>query len=165
MVTKLYPFVLNVVLFIIITGPVHAQSKAFNQEKAVLKVVQKLFDAMAEADSSKAASVFAEGGHTFRISESNDISVSENSAFVHAIANFDQKVVERMWDTEILVDDNIAMAWTPYDLHVDGTFSHCGTNLISLVRTDDGWKISDITYNVRREECEESPLGPLTDNQ
>lgn len=53
----------------------------------------------------------------------------------------------------------------PYDLHVDGNFSHCGTNLISLVKADDGWKITDITYNVRREECEDSPLGPLTDNQ
>lgn len=113
MATKLYPFVLTILLFVITAGPVHAQSQASNQEKAVLKVVQTLFDAMAEADSAKAASVFAEGGHTFRVSESNDISVSENSAFVRAIANFDQKVVERMWDTEILVDGNIAMAWTP----------------------------------------------------
>lgn len=66
-----------------------------------------------------------------------------------------------MWDAQVLLDENIAMAWTYYDLHVDGQFSHCGINLVSLIKTDDGWKISDITYNVKREQCEESPLGPL----
>ncbi len=164
MATKLYQLVIIVLLFMT-ASPVDGQAQASDQEEAVLNVVQTLFDAMAEADSSKAASVFVKGGHTFRVSENDDISVSENSAFVRAISNFDQKIVERMWDTEVLVDDNIAVAWTPYDLHVDGDFSHCGTNLISLIKTNEGWKISDITYNVRREGCEESPLGPLTDNQ
>jgi hypothetical protein len=160
MTVKLYPLVLIVFLLIAVAVPEDGKAQASNQEEAVLNVVQTLFDAMAEADSAKAASVFAEGGHTFRVSEDNDISVSKNSTFVRAIGNFDQKVVERMWNTKVLIDDNIAMAWTPYDLHVDGTFSHCGTNLISLVKTEEGWRISDITYNVRREECEESPLGP-----
>lgn len=138
---------------------VHAQND--KEEKAVLGVVQTLFDAMAEADSAKAASAFVEGGHIYRVDAEDNTSLSSTSGFVAGIANFEQKIVERMWDPEVLVDDNIAMAWTPYDLHVDGNFSHCGTNLISLIKTGDGWKITDITYNVRQEECKESPLGPV----
>lgn len=159
MTAKFYPRALIILLLTATAIPVHGQET--DPEEAVLDVVQKLFDAMAEADSAKAASVFAEGGHTFRVDKNNDILLSENRAFVQAIGNFDQKVVEHMWNTKVLVDGNIAMAWTPYDLHVDGTFSHCGTNLISLIKTDEGWKISDITYNVKQEECGESPLGPL----
>ncbi|GAA5523245.1 nuclear transport factor 2 family protein [Aliifodinibius salicampi] len=131
------------------------------EEKAVLETVQKLFDAMAEADSAKAASVFMDGGHTFRINEAGIVNLGENSSFVESIGNFEQTIVERMWNTKVLVDDNVAMAWTPYDLHVDGTFSHCGTNLISLIKTEANWKIADITYNVKQNACEESPLGPL----
>lgn len=132
-----------------------------NEKNAVLETVQRVFDAMAEADSAKAASVFVDGGHTFRVDEEGNLALSENSSFTQSIGNFEQEVIERMWDAKVLIDDNIAMAWTPYDLHVDGQFSHCGTNLISLIKTGDGWKITDITYNVKKEQCEESPLGPL----
>ncbi|MCW9708458.1 nuclear transport factor 2 family protein [Fodinibius salsisoli] len=163
MTAKFYPTAFIILLLTAVAIPVHGQET--NPEEAVLNVVQTLFDAMDGADSAKAASVFAHGGHTFRVSESGDISLSDNEAFVQAIGNFKQEVVERMWDTEVLVDQNIAMAWMSYDLHANGKFSHCGTNLVSLIKTAEGWKISDITYNVKREECEESPLGPLTDNQ
>lgn len=154
----LWNLALAVLLLFMIAATVTAQNT--NEKEAVLEAVQTVFDAMAEADSAKAASVFIDGGHTFRIDEEGHISLSENSAFAQSIGNFKQEVVERIWDAQVLVDENIAMAWTPYDLHVDGQFSHCGTNLISLIKTDDEWKISDITYNVKREQCEESPLGP-----
>lgn len=124
-----------------------------DEREAVLQTVQTLFDAMAEADFSKVSSVFAEGGHTFRVDEADSVSLGENADFVASIGNFEQEIVERMWDAEVFVDDNIAMAWTPYDLHVDGEFSHCGTNLISLIKTGDGWKITDITYNARENNC------------
>lgn len=151
--------VLSILLLVMIITAAKAQDK--NEKEAVLETVQTLFDAMAEADSAKAASVFVEDGHTFRVDEEGNIALSENSSFTKSIGNFEQEVVERMWDARVLVDESIAMAWTPYDLHVDGQFSHCGTNLISLIKAEDGWKISDITYNVKRAQCEESPLGPL----
>lgn len=150
------------VLVFLLTGLItlsYGQEK--DEDKAVLETVQKLFDAMAEADSAKAASLFIDGGHTFRVNESGVVNLGENSSFMESIENFEQVIVERMWNTKVLIDDNIAMVWTPYDLHIDGTFSHCGTNLISLIRNERDWKIADITYNVKRSTCEESPLGPL----
>lgn len=130
-----------------------------NEQEAVLQTVQTLFDAMAEGDSSKAASVFVEGGHTFRVGANGSASLSENADFAETIGNFEQKIVERMWDPQVLVDGNIAMAWTPYELQVNGEFSHCGTNLISLVKNDNDWKITDITYNVRENNCPDGQPG------
>lgn len=136
-----------------------------NQQEEVLKVVHSLFDAMASADSAAADKLFIDGGHGFRVQttddQSTDVSLSNHSDFINSIGGWQQKIVERIWDPKIMIDDNIAMAWTPYDLHVNGEFSHCGINLFSLIRTQNGWKIADITYNVRRESCKESPLGPL----
>jgi len=147
----------SLLIFVAVEALIAQQS----EKEAVLYTVQTLFDAMAEADSAKASAVFLEGGHIFRVDTEGNIGLSTNRAFVKSIGNFEQEVVERMWDTEVLVDDNIAMAWTPYDLHVDGKFSHCGVNLVSLIKTGRGWKITDIMYNVKQENCEESPLGPL----
>lgn len=146
--TLLFAVIFGSGLFIACTN----QNESDEQE-AVLQTVQTLFDAMAEADSTKAASVFVEDGHTFRLDEADSISLSENADFATSIGNFEQEIVERMWDPQVLVDDNIAMAWTPYDLHVNGEFSHCGTNLISLAKTEDGWKITDVTYNAREDNC------------
>jgi hypothetical protein len=57
----------------------------------------------------------------------------------------------------------MAAVWTPYDLYVDGEFSHCGIDNFNLLKTDEGWKITGIVFSMEPENCSESPLGPLRD--
>jgi hypothetical protein len=42
---------------------------------------------------------------------------------------------------------------------VDGKFSHCGVDAITLVRTDAGWRIASFVYTVEETGCAPSPLG------
>jgi hypothetical protein len=70
-------------------------------------------------------------------------------------------MTERMWGEIVLEHGPIAFVWTPYDFHVNGELSHCGINAVSLIRTDDGWKSADWVWTVERDNCEESPLGPV----
>jgi hypothetical protein len=49
----------------------------------------------------------------------------------------------------------------PYDFHIDGKFSHCGTDVFTLVRAKGEWRIVSIVYTVQRTGCAPSPLGPI----
>ncbi len=72
-----------------------------------------------------------------------------------AIANrpAEQKWDERLLDYKVSIDGNLAHVWTPYEFWVNGNFSHCGANAFTLVKTDDGWKITHLIDSRRRSTC------------
>jgi len=69
-----------------------------------------------------------------------------------------KRLLERIWDVEVLQEDRLATVWTPYDFFVNGEFDHCGTNSFSLIREDDGWRIAGVVYSSLTENCPPSPL-------
>jgi hypothetical protein len=70
-------------------------------------------------------------------------------------------VVERGFEPQVMVSDLIAMVWLPYDLYVDGAWSHCGVDVFTLFRTPDGWRIATITYSFEQPPaCRRHPDGP-----
>jgi len=71
-------------------------------------------------------------------------------------------LLERMWDPIAMVHGPLAMVWRPYDFWVAGEWSHCGIDSLTLVGTDDGWKVSSISYTSEISDCLESPLPPPT---
>ncbi|KAE9374628.1 hypothetical protein N431DRAFT_438066 [Stipitochalara longipes BDJ] len=59
--------------------------------------------------------------------------------------------------SEVRVDHDLAVVWTPYEVRKDGNLSHVGTNVFSLVKEADGesrWLICWVsdTWRVPREE-------------
>jgi len=73
----------------------------------------------------------------------------------------DVDLVERGWDPTVLVSGTIAVVWYPYDIYVDGEWSHCGIDVFNMIRTDDGWRIAVLQYNVQQPpECQKHPGGP-----
>jgi hypothetical protein len=64
---------------------------------------------------------------------------------------------ERITDVVIQVDGDMASAWTPYAFYLDGALRHCGVNSIELLRTADGWRITQLSDTRRTEGCREIP--------
>ncbi|KAJ7159613.1 hypothetical protein C8R46DRAFT_1194902 [Mycena filopes] len=51
----------------------------------------------------------------------------------------------------VLIDRDIAAAWTPYEFYVDGRLDHVGTDIWSFVKQGDGrWVISGLADNSRK---------------
>ena len=70
-------------------------------------------------------------------------------------------LVERGWDPTVLVSGTIGIVWYPYDIYVDGAWSHCGIDIFNMIRTDEGWRIAVLQYNVQQPPaCEPHPDGP-----
>jgi hypothetical protein len=71
------------------------------------------------------------------------------------------RLLERGFNGTAMVDGPIAMVWLPYDFYVNGTWSHCGVDIFTMVKSDAGWKIATLTYNVLQPPaCAPHPDGP-----
>jgi len=133
---------------------------------AVVDMVQAFFDAMTDRDVDAMRSMLTLDGIFYGYREGPDgveIARPTHQSFIEGIAEGNRKLIERFWDPQVLLHGRMAAVWTPYDLYVDGEFSHCGIDNFNLLKTDEGWKITGIVYSMEPDNCTESPLGPLQD--
>jgi len=84
------------------------------------------------------------------------VRVTPADGFVAAVGRpHDAVWDERIWDTEVKIDGNLASVWTRYAFYLGDRFSHCGVDAFHLVKRADGWKIVDLADTRRREGCEQ----------
>ena len=57
---------------------------------------------------------------------------------------------EQMYNAKVMVDGELAMAWTPYVFFVGERLNHTGTNVLTLWKRDGKWIVSGIA-DVARE--------------
>ena len=132
----------------------------------LVALVQSFFDAMTDRDAAHMTSLLTTDGIFYGYRDDADgLSIVQltHQSYVENLAAGEQRLVERFWEPEILLHDRMAVVWTPYDLYIDGVFSHCGIDNFNFLKTDDGWKITGIVFSIERDGCPPSPLGPLQD--
>ena len=145
------------------TSPVVAQEPDPGPEKEVVAVAQIFLSALSAADTATLAGLLAPEAMIYSVREGSDgpaLGVVTRTAFLESLGGEDQNFLERMWNPTVQVQDLVAMVWTPYDFHLNGEFSHCGIDVFTMLKGGEGWQIASITYNVVREGCPPSPLGP-----
>ena len=132
------------------------------EEAAVLATVQKFFDSLAARDPALAREILVPEGRYFSVREDSGrvvIGGRTHREHIESLPRDQGRLLERMWEPKVLIAGRIAVAWTPYDFHRNGAFSHCGVDAFSLIKTDGGWKIAGVVYSVERTGCQ-SPLPP-----
>ncbi|EAQ27977.1 hypothetical protein NAP1_10298 [Erythrobacter sp. NAP1] len=76
---------------------------------------------------------------------------------VATIAASQNDLAEPIWNLRSVEDGPVATVLADYEFLVDGERSHCGTNILNLVRVEGVWKIAGIAYSHREEGCEGAP--------
>ena len=148
-------------------GPEPAESAEASPVEAqeVLDVVQRLFDAIGDADPDVVRRVVLPDAHIVSVDateEGVEMTTRTGEEFAESLVGVQAHFLERMWSAEVRIDGPMAMVWTPYDFHVDREFSHCGVDVFDLVRTGGGWRIVSVTYTrYPPGRCGESPLGAV----
>jgi hypothetical protein len=145
-------------LFVVLLLPTPAEAQT--EKDAVLATVQQFFDGMASRDTVALKAVLTEGGQFTVVvprGDSTMVQVVSYARFISDMGSVKQALLERIWNSRVMIDGPLAAVWTPYDFHVDGKLSHCGTDLFTLVRERGGWKISGASYTVTQN-CKPSPL-------
>ena len=117
----------------------------------------QLFEGMRSADSTTVKATMAPEARLLTVvTRDSQTQVKETpiSEFIRAVGSPRTEVWdEQVQSYDILVDQDLATAWTPYKFYRGNTFSHCGVNAFQLYRTDHGWKIIQITDTRRKENC------------
>lgn len=131
-------------------------SMAQNQETAIKETVGTFFKAMYARDSTLMKSTMHPSAtlHSVNISLGKDSKLDQTpmSAFYKAIANIkpEMKIEERLLDHKIMIDEDLATAWTPYEFYVNDKLSHKGTNVFTLVKLKGTWLITAIIDTRKR---------------
>ncbi|MEJ2541894.1 MAG: nuclear transport factor 2 family protein [Gemmatimonadota bacterium] len=129
-----------------------------DDEAAVLQVVTTLFDGMREKDESRLRSVFHPDARLHSAGQDEDGNPATRSTpiegFIRNVVASEAFLDEVTFDERVEVSGNLAMAWTPYNLFVDGDFRHCGVDLFVMTRGSDGWKILQLADTRTQDGCD-----------
>jgi hypothetical protein len=132
-------------------------------QQQVLEVVQKFFDTLKTKDVEAMKALVLPGTPitTLRPTPEGPAvrrRVVEDDA--KSLPTTSEKWLERMWNPTVLIQGRIATVWTPYDFHRNGTFSHSGIDVFTLVFTEGRWRIASMAYTVEPDLPSAHPAGP-----
>ena len=143
-------------------GPVPSGPPAPDRDQ-VLKIVQGFFDAMGKSEA-EALRILAVPGSQITVAPrpGTDAPVRRRmiEADIDSLKANKNQLFERMWNPTVLIEGRIAVVWTPYNFHRNGKFTHNGTDVFTLMKLTDGWKIVSIAYTVEPEAPTRHPAGP-----
>ncbi len=140
-----------------------AQDTQTAEQRAVVETAERLLGALSRRDTAVVRAIMAPGSTLFSVLSGSSVASlrsQTDSAFVASLAAGSDRLLERMWTPTVLVRGQIASVWTPYDFHINGTFSHCGVDHFSLIQLQGTWRVVSLSYSVERTGCSPSPLGP-----
>lgn len=146
--------------FLVLPNLLSAQAEA---EREVLAVIDRFFAAMTVRDTAAMAQTVLREGSLFAtdFQGAKPARTLSFDAYMIHLAQGKERYVERYWNEKVSVHGTLASVEMRYDFHVDGAFSHCGTDLFTLVHGPDGWRIASVAYDRQKEGCPPSPLGPM----
>jgi hypothetical protein len=121
------------------------------EERAVLKVAENFLAGIGTRDKTLMLDqILPAGGATLL---RNGVPIFTNLSGVVDRIPFDgpQKMEEHISGRPIVhMDNDIAMAWTPYKFLIDDVIDHVGTNIWSFAKQDGRWFISGVADNSRK---------------
>ena len=152
-------------LLICSLGAGYGTAQGNNDRDAILRVADAFFTALADRDRAALEAIMVPG--SLNISTSRDanggrsFNTADYEQLITSLSRPGAARVERYWDATVLIREDIAVFWAPYDFHVDGEFTHCGIDSFQLIKQEGRWLLSNLSWTRETVGCPESPLGPL----
>lgn len=142
--------------FLIFHFSSYAQKDYEQDEKMIKEKVDQFFMALEKQDTVLLKKLWFQEGQVWAIDNTTQPRTYSMRFFKEDLKRFDPKIVlqERALSYEIKVHNGMAMAWIPYNFHVNDTFSHCGVDIFSLLKTEGDWKFISASYTVEKEGCD-----------
>jgi hypothetical protein len=134
-------------------------AQSASEKNEVLRVVQQFFDALEKQDTLAWNGLFIKDARNYYIGVRNDSVRSGTQDPFHFKFRPDEIIRERMRKSGVTVQvhGRIAMVWAPYDLWVNNTYSHCGVDVFTLLKSPSGWKIATAAFTIEKEGCGNVP--------
>jgi hypothetical protein len=150
-------FLLSAVLVLppLATAPaLHAQA----EERAVMTVVQQLFDGMRARDTARMRATLHPDARLVSAGVKDSVPTVTVVAVTDWLAGIPKArpgmlLDERIHNPVVKVDGGLASVWAEYTFYLGDQVNHCGVDTFHLVKTAGGWRIIDLADTRRREGC------------
>ena len=135
------------------TSPSPRSDRGAASRRSVLAAVQATMDGLAAHDSVALAEVVLPAAVVQRwqpdsVGAWQPVTLT-GAEFASRLGQPGPAFLERTWRETAWIDGDVASVTAPYDFWVDGTCSHCGVDVLTLVRDSDGtWRVATISYTV-----------------
>jgi hypothetical protein len=150
-------------LVALLSSPVRGQTVS-PDAKAAIVVADSALAAISRGDFIGLTDLMVDEGVAFSVRE-RDGQVRYNSLTraQERARRADAAVNERGFRPVVHVSGRMAVVWMPYDLYLNGQWSHCGVDAFTMLRLDVGWRIAAMAWSVEQPPaCERHPAGPPT---
>ncbi len=156
---NIFSFLLIATIVAAMPGAVRAQST--EDEKAVIAIADSALAAISRGDAAAFTDLMIPEAMLYPTSTRGGVTIYRaRTREAQRAANF-SGVVERGFAPMARVSGGVAMVWMPYDLYVNGNWSHCGADVFTLVKGAGIWRIASMAWSAEQPPvCERHPAGP-----
>jgi Putative lumazine-binding len=134
----------------------YAQVNNETEKKAVQETVNHFFEAMEKKDTVLYKTTVFTNGQLWamrKLQDSTRYSMRYFSDDIKRLVSMKEVIEEKALSYQVNIHNGIAVAWVPYTLSMSGKFSHCGVDVFTLIKTNDGWKIVNASYTIEPDGC------------
>ena len=130
--------------------------------RAALAVTVAALEAITRKDFVALTDLMLDEGVTFsaRI-RSGEVRYSSSTRLQQRAGTLTGTISERGFNAVAAVSGPLATVWVPYDLYLNGTWSHCGVDAFTLLKVAGRWRIATFVWSVEQPPaCLKHPDGP-----
>lgn len=130
-----------------------------SDQKEVMGVIERVFEAMRTSDSTMLKSSFTADASTYTLFNDSDgkaqIKKGSLQRFIDAVGQPKEDIWnEPIWNEKVEIDGPLAAVWVEYAFYLNNQFLHCGVDAFQLVKTENGWKIFHLADTRRKNNCQ-----------
>ena len=146
-------------IFVLLFCLAGIEIQAQTAEDSIKVVVNKMFEAMKNADAAALKSCFADSAILQTVNNRQGKTTISTDA-LNEFADFVSKqkkgdADERIEFGTIKSDGQLAIVWAPYKFYFKDKFSHCGTDSFQLIRVNGEWKIQYLIDTRKKQGCDQ----------
>jgi hypothetical protein len=155
------PRILSLLLFLACgTRSIQGQTTT-SDSLAVIAVADSVLAALSSGDNAMLARLTIDSAVVGGVGVRNGVERLSLRTWGLYINRAGSTFTERGFDATARVQDRVAVVWMPYDLYVGTTWSHCGVDIFSLMKSEGRWRVAAVIYSVEQPPaCMMHPAGP-----
>ena len=130
------------------------------EQQKIYQTMKRFFGYMETQNIEESRKLLVKGGTL--VITAVDGQIAGTSTFENYLKSLkDPKNIlkERVWNPTIVIDKNIATYISRYDFHINGKFSHCGSDIFNLVKNKGQWKIAGSLFSTQQKQCPKNPFN------
>lgn len=149
-----------VIATLVATSPGAVRAQSPEAEKAVIAIADSALAAITRGDAVALTNLMIPEAVLYPTSTREGVTTYRVRTREAQRAAVIRGVVERGFLPRAMVSGGVAMVWMPYDLYVNGAWSHCGADVFTLVKSGAAWRIASMAWSAEQPPvCEKHPAG------